>query len=295
MNVRNTLLFAIALPLLLSACEGIFPPENPVPAYLHVKPFQFSINNANQGSASTATPEVWVRVNGDFLGVYPLPAEIPVLETGEVEITLDPGIRENGIASTPDIYPFYKAFTTQATLVPGQTITINPSTAYKAEARFPLIEGFENSGHLFQVLVSGAETNRIQRISEAAFEGNASGLIELDSANSFVELATTTRYSGLLNRGAYVFLELNYKADVPVGFGVLATLRGGGSPRIQYIAGFNPSTEWKKIYFNLSPAISGSVLEDYQVILKAAIPLANGTPSRKNARIQLDNIKLVHF
>lgn len=295
MKTRDTLLLTIALLPVLSACEGIFPPENPIPAYVHVTPFQFSINSTGQGSASTATPEVWVRVNGDFLGVYSLPAEIPVLEAGDAEITLDPGIRENGIASTPDMYPFYKSYITQATLVPGQTVAINPTTSYKTEARFPLIEGFENSGHLFQVLVSGAETNRMQRISDAAFEGNASGLIVLDSAHSFVELATTTRYSGLLNRGAYVFLELNYKADVPVSFGVLATLRGGGSPRIQYVAGFNPSTEWKKIYFNLSPAISGSVLEDYQVILKAAIPLANGTPSRKNARIQLDNIKLVHF
>lgn len=285
----------LLLALSACACEGLFPSKDPLPAYLRIAPFTLS-TESGQGSRSAAITEVWVRVNGDFLGAYKLPASVPVLADGPSEIILDAGIRENGIATTPEIYPFYQSVPHTQTLSPGSELAFNPVTTYRPETRFSMIEGFENSGHLFQQLISGDPANRIQINRQTPFEGGASATLLLDSIRTSVELATTTRYSGLLDRGAYVFLELNYQSDVPVSFGFLATSRSNGSQRIQYVAGFNPSENWKKIYFNLSPAVSGSVLEEYQVILKAAIPLrADGTLSRKNAKIQLDNLKLVHF
>ena len=286
----------LCLGWVLSGCMAWSGDDNPVPAYLDIAPFTFQAPAAGQGSASAAVGEVWVRVNGDFLGVYSLPARVPVLASGLSSIQLDAGILENGLSATPDIYPFYQPVMLDAHLEPGNVFQISPQSRYRPETRFPLVEGFEGSGHLFQVLVSGDEANRMQVDTRNPFEGRASGRIYLDSIHPVVELASTTRYSGLLSKGAFVYLELNYKSDVPVGFGLLATPRNGGSARIQYVAGFNPGTSWKKIYFNLSPAVSGSILEDYQVILKAAIiRQADGTLSRNNAEIQLDNIKLVHF
>ena len=290
-RISCLLLLAIAS----TACEGFFPSKDPLPAYLHIAPFTLR-TESGQGSSSAAITEVWVRVNGDFLGAYKLPAVVPVLAAGPSEIILDAGVRENGIATTPEIYPFYESVQRTETIGPGTELAFNPATAYRSGTRFSMIEGFENSGHLFQQLVSGDPANRIQINRQTPFEGGASASILLDSIRASAELATTARFSGLLDRGAYVFLELHYQSEVPVSFGFLATSRSNGSQRIQYVAGFNPSENWKKIYFNLSPAVSGSVLEEYQVILKAAIPLrADGTLSRKNAKVQLDNIKLVHF
>ncbi len=285
----------LLLALAACGCEGLFPSKVSLPAYLRIAPFTLN-TESGQGSRSAAITEVWVRVNGDFLGVYKLPAVVPVLADGPSEIILDAGVRENGIATTPEIYPFYQSIQRTETLGPGSELAFNPATAYRSGTRFAMLEGFENSGHLFQQLVSGDPANRIQINRQTPFEGGASAVILLDSLRPSAELATTARFSGMLDRGAYVFLELNYQSEVPVSFGFLATSRGNGSQRIQYVAGFNPNETWKKIYFNLSPAVSGSVSEEYQVILKAAIPLrADGTLSRKNAKIQLDNLKLVHF
>ncbi len=271
-------------------------PEDPIPAYLRVEPFVLQTDARSQGSASAAITETWLKINGDFLGVYALPADIPLLDAAGATISLEAGIKENGIGATPEIYPFYQPFTLKAEMSPQQPQKVNPLIRYRPETRFSLLEGFENSGHQFQVLVSGKESGRIQTSAAGAFEGNASGLILLSSDNPSVELATTSRYSGLTARGAFVYLEVDYQSEAPVSFGVIATPRGGGSSRIQYIAGFNPSDTWKKIYFNLSSVFPGSDSEDYQIILRAAIPFkTDGTLSRTNARILLDNIKLVHF
>lgn len=293
-SVQRGICWSLLL-VVLPSCAWL-DPEDPIPAYLRVEPFVLQTDSRSQGSASAAITEAWLKVDGKFLGVYALPAEIPILETPGGEISLEAGIKENGIGATPEIYPFYQPFTLQAKLAPQQTLKAEPLIRYRPETRFSLLEGFENSGHQFQSLVSGKEPGRIQISASDAFEGNASGLILLNADNPAVELATTSRYSGLTARGAFVYLEVNYRSDVPVRFGVISTPKGGGSSTIQYVAGFNPSETWKKIYFNLSAAFSGSTLEDYQIILGAAIPLkTDGTLSRTNARILLDNLKLVHF
>jgi hypothetical protein len=102
----------------------------------------------------------------------------------------------------------------------------------------------------------------------------------------------------LLAKGAAVYLELDYKAEVPLTVGVIGYKSGGfgGAGLIQYSAGFNASAEWNKIYFNLTRVVADSKLDDYQIILKTEIPKnADGTINRPNAKIWLDNIKLIHF
>ena len=276
-------------------CSWIDPPD-PSPSWLRIEPLTLTTDPRLQGSASSNITEAWVQVNGVFLGAYPLPANIAVLATGIREIIVNPGIKENGIASTPDIYPFYQEIKIQGKLIPGQTFPVNTQITYRPNTRFPLIEGFENDGHAFQLLLKGNTSNRIQINRANAFEGSGSGLIELNTQGPEVEIATTTKYSGLTEKGAFVYLEVDYQSDVPVVFGVIATNKASGQASIRFLRGFNPSNTWKKIYFNFSPELAGSVPEDYQVILRAAIPInADGTLSRTNARIHLDNIKLVHF
>jgi hypothetical protein len=280
---------------LLQGCSWIDPPD-PRPSWLRLESFTVTTDLRSQGSPSSNITEAWVQVNGVFLGAYPLPADVAVLDTGIQEITISPGIKENGIASTPDIYPFYQEIKIQGNLIPGKTLPVSTRITYRPNTRFPLIEGFENEGHAFQLLLKGNTSNRIQINRINAFEGSGSGLIELNTQGPEVELATTAKYTGLTEKGAFVYLEVDYQSDVPVVFGVIATSKTSGQSAVRFLRGFNPSNTWKKIYFNFSPELSGSVQEDYQVLLRAAIPInADGTLSRTNARILLDNIKLVHF
>jgi hypothetical protein len=287
--------FAAVFLTLLHSCSWIDPPE-PAPAWIKIAPFSLTTDPRSQGSASSNITEAWVQVNGTFLGAYTLPAVVPVLDSGNLEISISPGIRENGISTTPDIYPFYQEINIRKNLSAGETLEILPRINYRSNARFPLLESFENDGHAFQLLVKGNESNRIRIDRENPFEGSGSGAIELNAQNPEVVLATTSKYSGLTTRGAFVFLEVDYQSDVPVVFGVIATNKASGASNARFVSGFNPSPTWKKIYFNFSPETSGSVSEDYQVIIRAAIPInSDGTLSRTNARVKLDNIKLVHF
>ncbi|HQU57565.1 MAG TPA: hypothetical protein PLU64_00170, partial [Saprospiraceae bacterium] len=108
---------------------------------------------------------------------------------------------------------------------------------------------------------------------------------------------TTERFSGLASRSPFVYLEVNYKSDVPVLFGLIGN-RKNGIPSQEVIIldpGFVPKAEWNKIYFNLSYLINEINQEEYQVVFQAFIPIENGQFSRKQANVWLDNIKLLHF
>ena len=65
----------------------------------------------NQGSPTNAIVDSWVFVDGNSLGVFEMPIEVPVLdldENGVSEIVIFAGVRNNGIKSDAIIYPFYE-------------------------------------------------------------------------------------------------------------------------------------------------------------------------------------------
>lgn len=193
---------------------------------------------------------------------------------------------------------FFQALEYNIELKANEIDSIRPKAAYRSGIRFAFVENFENNSHVFQTLVTGNESNRMSIANEGAFEGSGSGLIQLSNQYPAVELATRNTYSGLLAKGTAVYLELNYKAEVPLLVGVIAykagNINAGG--QILYAAGFNASENWNKIYFNLSRVVADSKLDEYQIILKTEIPKnADGTINRSNAKIWLDNVKLIHF
>ena len=291
------LLTCFFLWLSASSCD-LINPEEEIPSYIWIAPFEVQTNGTTQGSASAKITEVWVSVDDAFFGVYPLPAKIPILKTGNSKIKLEAGVKDNGISTTPEIYPFFQALEYNIGLKANEIDSIRPKASYRSGIRFAFVENFENSSHVFQTLVTGNESNRMSITNEGAFEGSGSGLIQLSTQYPAVELATRNTYSGLLAKGTAVYLELNYKAEVPLLVGVIAykagNLNAGG--QILYAAGFNASENWNKIYFNLSRVVADSKLDEYQIILKTEIPKnADGTINRSNAKIWLDNVKLVHF
>lgn len=277
------------------ACD-LINPEEPIPGYVVVEPFQLSTQAGVQGSNSSRITEVWVSVGSDFLGAYRLPAIIPILGQGPTNLTLQAGIKDNGIGELPEIYPFYRPVSVTVDLQPNQTVTLRPATTYLPEAKFAFIENFEGSQHIFRVLRIGSAEQALQRSAEAAFEGQAGGLIRVDTVNPVAEIATVPVFSGLNATSPFVYLELDYKSEAPVLVGLVGY--GSGLPAngvTAFEAGFLPRDNWTKIYFNLSQLIFTSRFEGYQIVLQANLPARNGVPVRPSAVVQLDNIKLVHF
>lgn len=282
--------FCFSILAFISSCD-LINPEEKVPAYLDIQPFSLSTLPGSQGSSDEKITEVWVFVDGAFLGSYDLPALVPVLNIGTTEIRLEAGIRDNGLSAKPDIYPFYAPYTTTLNLEPGKTETIQPVITYSGDAKFAFIEDFEdNRPRIFTMEILG-ETP-LGRTTDDVFEGGYSGQFSLTrDSRPVVEIGTSASFSGLQDGGVFVYLEVNYKSDVPVSWGIIGEIDPAVGPEGFYDPGFVAKDEWNKIYFNISQLIFDVNVEDYQIGFQAFLTEA----SPDSATVLLDNIKLVHF
>lgn len=282
--------------IMLNSCD-IINPEEDIPAYIRIETVEVK-TYIGEGSDSHNITDIWLSIDGNFLGVYPIPATIPVLEKGEHLISLQPGIKDNGINGTPEIYPFYVPIEISMNLEDNVTKTLTPVFEYSDNVQFSFIEEFEGTGHIFQEIRIGNDDDKITltTLPEDVFEGNHSALIKLDTASRIIEIGTISRYQALGDNGYQTYLEVNYKSDVPVFFGLIGyeTIGSFGGTTL-YENGFVESSEWKKIYFNLAKPVLTEGFEEYQVGFQAFIPQEDGNYTQDSARVLLDNIKLVHF
>ena len=278
---------------LFSGCDIINPSEQ-IPAYLYIDDFQFEVDPQREGSDSRNIVAGWLTVNGEFLGAYELPALVPVLATGTADIRIQAGILDNGVTLIPEIYPFYTSHDVVLDLAENEVDTIRPSIGYEPNTQFAFIEDFESDNHLFQDIIAGDGDHVLVRSNEDVFEGNFSGRINLDSAFTQVIAATLQRYKDLNSTNINVYLEVDFKSDVPVAFGLI-----GHSGLVSGTAiagpGFLPSETWDKIYLNLTPQFLEGTFDEHQVTFQAVIPFLNGQPTLSTAKVYMDNIKLVHF
>ena len=292
--MKKALVYSLAGVLLATtfwSCD-IINPEEEIPAYVYLDTFSFT-TTVIQGTDSELITDGWLSAGQDFLGAYDLPALVPVLASGETTVTLEAGIKDNGITLTRDIYPFYRPFQISVDLQPNEVDTIRPFTTYRDEAKFALVEGFESENQQFREIRIGDIDHRVMLESDGAVEGNSSGMVMLDEDQSVVEIATEQRFSGLTDVGTFVYLEVNYRSDVPVLFGVVG--HAGGASETIYDPGFLPKENWGKIYFNISPLFFTGNYDEYQIVFQASIPTQNGELTRQTAKVWLDNIKLLHF
>ncbi len=293
------LLIGVLCPLVFTGCDIINPAED-IPAYLYIEEFDITSDPVTQGTDHAEVTEVWVTVDGNFLGAYSPPALVPILAAGPSQIRVEAGIKENGISTLPDIYPFYDPFEVTRTLEPNVVDTLRPQVGYVPRTVFSYVEDFEDGdNHFFKDLRIGNTTNVLQVQTEEVFEGDASARVRLDTSGPIFELATTRRFQDLISVSPFVYLEVNYKSDVPVSFGLVGFRQNDPTdPGTSfYEAGFLPSNEWRKIYFILSRLIinSQTTKDEYKIAFRAALPVENGSFSVDEANIYLDNIKLLNF
>lgn len=292
-------LFPVLLLTVLTA--GCDREEEAIPAYLHVESFELQATNpGTHGSISEKITHARVflldKITGEShsLGVIELPATIPSLATGEQEVTVDPMIKANGNTLFLQVYPFYNRFKKDITLLPNEVTTVSPVTTYINNAKFEFVEDFEGPGHLFEVDRDDNSETELVLSKDDVFEGEFSGKIVLDSANNVVVTASNYVYTLLYSDVGKVFMEVNYKTDVPLEFGVLnIDALGNEYPNFEFVV--LAKSEWNKIYFDMTEIIATASFNRFVFVLRAGIPFENGKPTRNHAEIYLDNIKLIHF
>ena len=291
--------FLMILALLLTGCEG---QDEPVPTYIQINEFVVESTSPNtHGSVSQKITDAAVFLidknsleSPHRLGVITLPAVVPAIVSGEFEINIDPVVRANGNSLYLDVYPFYERYTTTVNLSPNEDVTVNPNTRYSSTAKFIFVENFENSTHLFQTDRDNNPNTFIDFSEEDVFEGNHSGLVNLDTSNFVFVAATAEPTEILIGEARRVYLELDYKTDVPLEFGVIAVNAiNDETPNLEFVV--FPNEEWNKIYFDMTDLIALAPVTRFIFVFRGGIPTVDGIFTMDEATVSLDNIKLITF
>lgn len=278
-------LFSLAA---LSACKDS---SEQIPAYLSLKPFTV---NATGGASWQKITDGWLYVDGVFLGAYTLPDTIPVLADGNSEIILFPGVKENGIAGTPNIYPYMNRYTVTKNLTGPQITEILPVTDYVDK----LVYAFGETRGDFDGGSSISLENRdsdgavnAELTTDGAFFGK-SVKMQVDTTHPIMDVATEAM-TGLPALGApEVWLELNYKCDMPFFLYLLS----GSSEKAVFVYLFNPSESWNKTYLNLTSNIVETQQSEQRLYFRLGLPRdSNGKFTINNGTVMLDNIRVVHL
>ncbi len=284
-KVTSLYIVFMLLVIFMNSCS-LFDAEEPIPSYLYIEDVEL-VTGLDEGSNSEEITEVWVSVNSQLIGAFPLPATIPVLETGEQNITIFAGVIQNGTVGIRDIYPFYERIEVTTVLEPGKVDTIKPVTQYVDETVFVVIEDFETTNLISDEQDGNINTKVITTTNEV-FEGNRSGHIILSGRDNLIEVGTNLFYE--IDEISRAYIELDYKNDVTFEVGI----SGVSNTYFEkfYKVGVLPSEDWKKIYIDfgndMTSMISNSAKE-FQVVLRAL-----HTDTTTTANIYLDNIKLMY-
>jgi hypothetical protein len=281
------ILFLSFFLLVQTSCEK-FSGDQTIPAFLSIDSIYLQTDNGLEGTDSQNITDAWVYVDDNLVGAFQMPARFPVLKEGKHNLTIIPGVKRDGIASTRITYPFYTYITRTVNFVPDSTLRMHVlKTTYNSTTKFTWKEAFED------VAIS-LDTSRksMVKIEETppgsllTFEGVHSGIIQLDSAKNFFEILTHNQYP---IPQSPVFLEMNFNTNSTFQAGVIVYT----SDYIIYqtpILNLAPTNgKWKKIYIDLTTTLNSYPNStNYKVYF-------GGFKDKgiDNATILLDNFKIV--
>jgi hypothetical protein len=251
----SKLIYAVFGVMVFQGCQILDKPEL-IPSYIEVDEFTLTVNT-NEGTLSNKIKDCWVYADSKLVGVFDLPARIPIILNGNTNIQIYPGIYKNGLEEERVIYPFYSYLDTTLTLNPDSTIKINPIIGYKDNLNF-WIEDFEDPGFKLNLFVNNSDTTMF--IAKATqyddlFEGDA-GLIKMSENSIYCEMRTDEPLFNDLPRdlNTPAYFEMDYKCNHAFQFGLLDNNSGLSAYNKTALITFNPTTDengvaqWNKTY-----------------------------------------------
>lgn len=259
---------------------------NDVPAYLTIEPFTLQVNSA-EGTSRHKMSDAWVFLNGENIGIFELPATIPVLDLGVQKVTFFPGIRQNGIKSATFVYPMCVQDTATLNFESGKTVTARPKTKYDRSAQFLYIEDFENAAH--SVRFNEDLSNLTNFVStEGGVEGRSAKLT-LSRANNTVAARKASSFRiALPPQYQNLFLEFDHRSDANLGVGLMGYEDGTDKYGTIVKSVLFPRTTWTRTYLNLTNEAKTLKAKEMRVFFTTTLP-----DSLQTGDVWIDNLKLI--
>ena len=275
-------------PIVLAACSK----GEKVPAYVEVDAVSVT-TTPEQGASTSKITDAWISLDGTLIGVWELPARLPVLAEGEHSITVVPAIKRNGMFDDRLRYPFYTSWSGNASLFREGTATVTPSVTYIEQTEF-WIEDSQDPFSRFTV-TEDSDTTLLRFTPadnpEVVFVDNTpcSGF-RLDSEHPRIRIHTDEDFEVY---GGPIFLELDHRSDVVITVGVLYSYSGTSyaEPWVYITPTLkdNGSMPWSKIHIDLSTPFNTAIAER-DIYIEASLP-----DGQSSGQVYFDNFKFLRI
>jgi hypothetical protein len=296
--MKSTLVTSILGLLVFVSCNVINPSED-IPFFVEIPAIELCTDDScytqsqDRGSSAHGIVDAWVFADDNLLGAFELPALVPILKSGNVKISVQGGIKSNGIIGDAKQYDFFEPYTIYVNATPGETYKLNTTVTYRTSIAI-WNEDFDlqNSGIKFENYPSSDTTLTVTTDNNEVFEGLGSGKLVLDNNNNTYRGLSSTKF--IFPRGQVIYAEINYKATNAFTVGIKTQYNGFES--IQRALTLKPSYnensgvyEWRKVYVDLSYAI-GLETQGYPQQLFLEMKKDNGT----EVELLIDNVKIIY-
>jgi hypothetical protein len=283
--LHRTLLIGVC-SLVLTACELINPDEQ-IPSFLRIEEYSL-VTSASQGIAVHKLTDAWVFVDEELVGVYELPASIPVLSAGPTKVRIEAGSRVSGLVGQRASNPFMNHFNGTIELFADSHLVFNPVMTYTGNTVFKWMEEFSDPG--VSLVATSLNDGDLVRVSGSEAYAGQSFKMSLTESQLLVECATALAYP-LPGLGAPVYLEFSYRNNNSLYVGLISGTPGGVTQTSVLV--LNPSADWNHVYVNLTSVLSSGTLAGaigHQVFFG----FLRDQGVTGEAYAVLDNIKLMH-
>jgi hypothetical protein len=271
------------LSVIFSSCKS---KEAPAVALIEVDQFSSDYAATADTFGNQKLNDVWILTNNEDLGVYELPARIPIKVSGDsINIFMSPGFKYLDINDVRVKYSPFKPFSKKIKFEAGQLYKVIPKLKYFDLYKVD-IENFEGSGVKLDKLATSDTALTIGNDQSQMFNNTKYGQIVLTNIKSQAGIRTSNKYPlPVANSVDKAFLEFNYKSDVTITVGLF----DGNQKYTPYLEQ-EASREWKKAYVDIGEAskLAGNANGSY---IYFAVTNTNNLPV---ANIYFDDIKVIY-
>jgi hypothetical protein len=281
-------LYLIGILLILSRCGKDIPP----PSYLHIDEFTLEQNlDVNYGQLTHGFMDVYVYIDGQNFGVFPVPCVIPLNLEGVHNLQLMPAVRTNGQSGAKTRYPFVEHHIETINFVRLDTLHIQPKTKYYSTTQV-WYEDFEDAAMQIQSTsfsaIDMAKSNDPAILT--ARNGNFFGLVNLNSEISIWDATTTADWSLSPTQIAYIEIDFYNTNPIQTGIRAVGPLGLNSWQHVLIVQQQPEEVVWKKMYIDIKPFLTAAGFGSTYKLMLSSILLDNTT----EPIIAIDNIKLVY-